>query len=86
MPKKGSDSKRDYAKYRDYYIGRETSEAGKAKRVERDQSREAMIKAGRIDRDSKMTVDHKKPLSKGGSKGLANLQVMSGTANRKKYT
>lgn len=30
-------------------------------------------------------VDHKKPLSKGGSKSKKNLRVTTRTANRKKY-
>lgn len=76
----------DYAKYRDYYIKRETSEAGKKKRVARDQAREAMIKAGRIKRgDSATEVDHKRAMSKGGGNGKSNLQVMGRTANRRKY-
>lgn len=72
-------------KHRAYYIGRETSEAGKAKRVERDQARTAEIKAGKLAPHSKLTVDHVKPLSKGGGNAMKNLRVISGTANRHKF-
>lgn len=86
MPKKGADSRRDYQKYRDYYIDRETSPQGIKKRVQRDQSRRAAIEAGMLKgKNDPRTVDHKKPLSKGGGAGLGNLQIMSGTANRRKY-
>ena len=74
-----------YLRNRKYYIDRETSEAGKKKRVERDQARTAMIKAGKISPHSKLTVDHKRPISKGGGNAKSNLQIMSGTANRRKF-
>ena len=86
MPLKGKDSQRDYLKYRDYYLKRESSPEGIRKRVQRDQSRQAAIKAGMLKGEhDPRTVDHKKALSKGGSPKLSNLQIMSGTANRKKY-
>ena len=77
----------DYAKNRAWYIARETSEAGKKKRVARDQAREKLIKAGRIKRgDSATEVDHKRAMDKGGGGSKENLQVLSRTANRRKYT
>jgi len=78
-------SHKSYMKHRAWYIARETSEAGKAKRVERDQARTKMIKAGKITPRSKLTVDHVRPLSKGGGNAKANLRIMSGTANRRKF-
>ena len=39
---------RAYERNRAYYIARETSEAGKKKRVLRDQARTAEIKAGKL--------------------------------------
>jgi len=44
-----------------------------------------MIKAGKISPHSKLTVDHKRPISKGGGNAKSNLQIMSGTANRRKF-
>jgi 5-methylcytosine-specific restriction endonuclease McrA len=80
-----SKSHASYMRNRAYYISRETSEAGKAKRVERDQARTAEIKAGKLTPHSKLTVDHIKSLSKGGGNAMKNLRVISGTANRHKF-
>ncbi len=85
MPREASE-KTDYARYRKYYIDREDSAAGKKKRVERDQARTAAIKDGRLKgKSDPREVDHKKPLAKGGSPGKANTQILSRTANRKKF-
>lgn len=78
-------SHKNYLANRDWYINRETSEAGKNKRVERDQARTLEIKAGKLSPHSKLTVDHVKPLSKGGGNAKSNLRVTTGTANRKKF-
>lgn len=85
MPREASE-KTDYRKYRSYYINREDSAAGKKKRVEREQARRQAIKDGRLKgaKDPR-EVDHKKPLAKGGSPGKANTQIISQTANRRKY-
>jgi hypothetical protein len=77
----------DYEKYKAYYLARESSPAGKKKRVERDQARTEMIKAGKLNgpKDPR-TVDHKKSLKKGGSgTAMKNLRVVSAKANREKY-
>lgn len=76
----------DYEKYRAYYIGREDSAAGKKKRVERDQARTIEIKAGKLKGPhDPRTVDHKKPLSKGGGNAKGNLGILSSAANKRKY-
>ena len=80
-----SKSHANYMRNRDWYIKRETSESGKTKRVIRDQAREAEIKAGKIKRGSPLTVDHVKPLSKGGTDARSNLRIVSGKANRQKF-
>jgi 5-methylcytosine-specific restriction endonuclease McrA len=85
MPRKGAASHADYERNRAYYIARETSAAGKKKRVERDQARTAEIKAGKLSPRSKLTVDHIRPLDKGGGNSRSNLRVVSGKANREKY-
>jgi 5-methylcytosine-specific restriction endonuclease McrA len=81
-----SKSHANYERNRDWYIKRETSEAGKKKRVVRDQARTAEIKAGKISPHSKLTVDHIKPLSRGGTDAKSNLRIVSGKANREKFT
>jgi 5-methylcytosine-specific restriction endonuclease McrA len=80
-----SKSHANYERNRAWYIARETSEAGKKKRVVRDQARTAEIKAGKISPHSKLTVDHIKPLSKGGTDARSNLRIVSGKANRQKF-
>lgn len=80
-----SKSHASYERNRAWYIARETSEAGKKKRVVRDQARTAEIKAGKISPHSKLTVDHIKPLSKGGTDARSNLRIVSGKANRQKF-
>lgn len=85
MPKAGEESRRDYLKYREYYLRRESSPEGIRKRVKRDQARDAAIKAGLIEPGSHLEVDHKKPLSKGGTNAPSNLQVVTRTANRRKH-
>lgn len=78
---------KDYEKYKAYYLAREKSPAGVKKRVERDQARTAAIKDGRLTgKSDPREVDHKKSLAKGGSgTSKANTQILSRTANRKKY-
>ncbi len=80
-----SKSHASYLRNRAYYINRETSEAGKKKRVIRDQARNAEIKAGKLSPKSKLTVDHIKPLDKGGTDATSNLRVVSAKANRQKF-
>ena len=76
----------NYERYKSYYINRETSAAGKAKRVERDQARTLEIKSGALTGpNDKRTVDHIKPLSKGGGNAKTNLRITSGKANRSKF-
>jgi len=80
-----SKSHANYERNRAWYIARETSEAGKKKRVLRDQARTAEIKAGKLKPGSKMTVDHIRPLAKGGTDAKNNLRVISAKANRQKF-
>lgn len=76
----------DYQKYRAYYLARESSPEGKKKRVERDQARTQAIKDGRLKgKNDPSEVDHKRSLAKGGSNAKSNTQILSRTANRRKY-
>ncbi|MDY0395417.1 HNH endonuclease signature motif containing protein [Virgibacillus halophilus] len=62
--------------YRDYHSKPEQ----RKNRSNRNKARRAMgLKVG-----DKREVDHKKPLSKGGSNKKSNLRVVSRTTNRKK--
>lgn len=69
--------KRDYKKeYKEYHSKPEQ----KKNRAARNKARKEMgLKAG-----DPREVDHKKPLSKGGSNSKKNLRVVSRTTNRKK--
>lgn len=69
--------KRDYKKeYRDYH----SKPAQRKARAERNKARRIMgLKVG-----DPREVDHKVPLSKGGSNTKRNLRVVSRTTNRRK--
>ena len=72
-----SEKKRDYKKeYRDYHGKPEHIK----ERAERNKARKMMgLKVG-----DPREVDHKKPLSKGGSNAKSNLRVVTRNTNRKK--
>lgn len=77
----------DYKKYRAWYLAREASPEGVRKRTQRAQARAALIKSGALHgKSDPREADHKVSLDKGGSSKRSNLQVLSRTANRKKYT
>lgn len=73
MPRKT----RDYAKeYRDYH----GTPQQKRNRAKRNKARRQLgLKVG-----DKREVDHKRPLSKGGSNSRANLRIVTKKANRSK--
>lgn len=85
MPKKcGSGEKRDgrgdCRNYRKEYDKFQSSPSDIQNRSERNQAR---ARAGLRVGDPR-EVDHKKPLSKGGSNGNSNTRVVSRATNRKK--
>lgn len=51
-------------------------------RTKRNAARAEMEKLGRVRKGDGKDVDHKRPLSKGGSAGIDNLRVTSVHANR----
>lgn len=51
-------------------------------RRQRNQARRTMISAGKVERNDGKDVDHKTPLSQGGSNSLANLRVTAASRNR----
>lgn len=81
----GVSEKDDYRRNRAYYLAREGSKEGVKKREERRADRTAMIKAGKLSKHSAKEVDHINALARGGSARVGNLEVISRTANRRKY-
>ena len=60
----------------------ELARGGAEKNIERKQARRDMEKAGLVKPFDGKDVDHKKPLSKGGSGAQSNLRVQSASDNR----
>jgi len=72
---------RDYKKeYREYHGKPEQIK----KRDMRNKARRMMEKEGRVRKGDGKEVDHKVPLSKGGSNSRRNLRIVSRTTNRRK--
>lgn len=57
----------------------------RAKRAKRNKARRIMVKAGKARKGDGKDVDHKKPLSRGGSNKRSNLRMMARSKNRGKY-
>jgi hypothetical protein len=70
---------RDYRREYDNYQGKPEQIKNRAKR---NAARAKMLKAGRVTKGDGKDVDHKVPLSKGGSAKSSNLKVTSVHANR----
>lgn len=73
------DGKRDYRREYDKYQGREER---KNARVEQNKARRIMEREGKVSKGDGKDVDHKKPLSKGGSTSKSNLRVVDRSSNR----
>lgn len=54
----------------------------KKKRAARNKARNAAIKSGKAKKGDGKDIDHRKPLSKGGSTKLSNTRVRSRKSNR----
>lgn len=72
-------SVRDYSRENKLYNSRPEQIKN---RSERTMARREAIKEGRIEKGSSKDLDHKKPLSKGGSNSPSNLRAVSKSANR----
>ena len=72
-------TKRNYAQEYANYDG---TEVVKKKRAQRNKARRIMEREGLVHKGDGKDVDHKKPLSKGGTTTRSNLRVESATANR----
>lgn len=74
-----TNGKRDYKKE----VAKYTSKPEVVKkRVEQNKARRIMEKEGLVKKGDGKDVDHKKPLSKGGTTSRSNLQVVSRSNNR----
>jgi len=71
--------------YKAYKKAYNASPEEKRKRAARNAARESAIKSGKVKRGDRFKhVDHKTPLSKGGSNNKSNLQVISAKKNMRK--
>lgn len=78
------DARGDKRNYREEYDDHQSSKKAKKHRAARNKARRHAIKAGTVEKGDGKEIDHKKPLSKGGSKGKKNTRVVSRKANRQK--
>ena len=74
--------KRDYKCEYQKYGG--ASKKGKKDRAARNQARKVAEREGRVKKGDGKEIDHKKPLSKGGSNAKSNQRVVLRATNRKK--
>mgnify|MGYP001389798257 CR=1 FL=1 len=74
--------KRDYKCEYQNYGG--ASKKGKSDRNKRNQARRQAKRDGKVKKGDGKEIDHKKPLSKGGSNAKSNQRVVSRATNRKK--
>lgn len=70
-------------KDRDTYPAYDQKPEVKKRRAARNKARAMMEKEGLVTKGDGKDVDHKVPLSKGGSTKRGNLRVKTATANRK---
>jgi len=68
--------------YKQEYKSQHASEKAKKHRAARNKARREMEKQGRVHKGDGRDVDHKRPLSKGGSNSKSNLRVVSKEKNR----
>lgn len=78
MARKPRDYKKEYAQYHG------TAEQ-KKNRAARNTARAQEAAKGNVRKGDGMEVDHKRPLSKGGTNAPSNRQILSRRENRKKY-
>jgi hypothetical protein len=72
-------TKRNYAQEYANYDG---TEVVKKKRAQRNKARRMLEREGVVHKGDGMDVDHKKPLSKGGTTTRSNLKAVPATKNR----
>lgn len=75
MPRKIRDYQDEYQKYH-------SKPAQKKARAERNTARRQAESAGKVRKGDGKDIDHKVPLSKGGSNHKSNRQILSASSNR----
>lgn len=70
---------RDYDREYDKYQG---TEAQKKNRAKRNAARRKLMREGKVSKGDGKDVDHKTPISKGGSNGKSNLRVVDSDKNK----
>lgn len=74
-----TDGKRDYKKQNEKYDGKASV---KKDRAARNAARALLKKEGVVSKGDGKDVDHKKPLSKGGSNARSNLRAVAASTNK----
>lgn len=69
-------------KYKQEYSVSQASEKEKKNRAKRNAARRRAESEGKVCKGDDKDIDHKKPLSKGGSNGKSNCRVTTTAANR----
>jgi hypothetical protein len=68
--------------YKQEYANYDGTEAVKKKRAQRNKARRMLEATGAVKKGDGKDVDHKKPLSKGGTTVISNLRAKPAAANR----
>jgi len=68
--------------YKQEYENYDGTEAVKKKRAQRNKARRMLEATGAVKKGDGKDVDHKKPLSKGGTTIISNLRAKPAAANR----
>ena len=68
--------------YKQEYANYDGTEAVKKKRAQRNKARRMLEAKGAVHKGDGKDVDHKKPLSKGGTTVISNLRAKPAAANR----
>ena len=68
--------------YKQEYANYDGTEAVKKKRAQRNKARRMLEAKGVVHKGDGKDVDHKKPLSKGGTTVMSNLRAKPAAANR----
>jgi hypothetical protein len=68
--------------YKQEYANYDGTEKVKKKRAERNKARRMLEREGVVKKGDGKDVDHKKPLSKGGTTVISNLRAKPASANR----
>ena len=76
-------SSKNYVRdYRTEYESQQASSLAKKQRAARNKARREAERNGKVSKGDGKDIDHKRPLSKGGSTAASNTRVVSRSANR----